>query len=146
METAGVRRGSRPYAAHHRLHYLHDAPAPDYRFNYGIDVTDVSPDRTEVVVRLTFLPGRRYSAEPGCHHGLPLDTDFERLRECFRRAGVEVGGPMRVRLRVVCRAGALVARDPGKADPHYEPIAVGWECDEAYDEAAAYQGKGTTES
>jgi hypothetical protein len=109
-----------------------------YRFNYGISVTNFSADGTQLFLTFTFRSGNRYCCwASACHHGLLFDSDFERLRQCFQEAGVNVGRPMRIRMRVVCEGGALFAAGPRDAHPTYEPALKRWECMEIYDESAA---------
>src|SRR5262245_28388798 len=73
----------------------------DDRPSYGIDAAGFSTDRREISFDFTFRSGHEFCCyESGCHHGLLLDVDYERLRECFGKEGIEVGRPMIVRMKV----------------------------------------------
>jgi hypothetical protein len=105
---------------------------------YGITVSQVSAGGREFWLTLTFRSGRRYCCEsPHCHLGLLFGSDFDRLRACFREAGVEVPRPMRIHLRVVYEGGALFAVSPGDARPEYQPVRAHGQTAESLDEEEA---------
>src|SRR5438094_851296 len=82
--------------------------SPERDVNYGISVSDLSPDSKTIFLTFTFLSGVRYCCPySSCHHGLLFDEDYERLRDCFRQAGMEIGRPMKIHMKVICEVGAL---------------------------------------
>jgi hypothetical protein len=121
--------------AHGFVIYTHpNGQSPE---KYGISATDFSSDSKRIHLTFTFLSGRRYCCNcSSCHHGLLVADDYERLRESFRQAGVEVGRPMKIYMRVVCESGSLFDDGPRTGEslpPAYETLER-YECEELYDE------------
>jgi hypothetical protein len=117
--------------------------SPDQCEKYGISVTDFSPDSKRVFLTFTFRNGFRYCCPYSCcHHGLLFDEDYERLRECFHQAAVEVGRPMQIHMRVICEIGALFDDGPRviKMPPAYEQVER-HDNDEVYDKRKAEKVK-----
>lgn len=109
-----------------------------HKFPYGIGVTAFSADGREISMNFTFQSGQRFCCwASGCHHGLLLPADYQRLRKCFLQAGVEVRRPMKIYMRVVCESCALFAVNPSDSNPEYKPVTKAWETMEVYDEGAA---------
>jgi hypothetical protein len=117
--------------------------SPEHGVTYGISVTDFSPDSKRIFLTFIFLRGVRYCCPySSCHHGLLFEEDYGRLAECFRQAGVEVGRPMKIHMKVVCETGALWDDGP-RGDvlpPAYENVQR-YESDEVYDERKAEKAK-----
>jgi hypothetical protein len=117
--------------------FMTRARKPGCECNYGINVTDVS-DGTTIWLTFTFQSGHRYCCSTSsCHHGLLFDCDYQRLRDCFRQAGVDVAKPMRIKMKVVWERGALFAVNPGVRHPEYEPNIERCSREEVYDEQRA---------
>jgi hypothetical protein len=106
---------------------------------YGIGVTALSADGSIIHLNFVFRCGHRYCCgSAACHHGLLFDSDYERLRECCRQAGVVVPTPMTIHMKVMCERGAMFAINPGNSQPQYE-AATGWTAEETCEESDAYR-------
>lgn len=109
-----------------------------HKLRYGIGGTNISDDGKVVFLYFTFRSGQNYCCmESGCHLSLHSESDFERLRECLRSAGLNVEKPMRVHIRFICEGGARFAVNPGHQNPEYRTVDKAWEYEELYDETAA---------
>jgi hypothetical protein len=77
---------------------------------YGVHVTAITPDGSEVELVLTFRSGIRYCCfEPGCHFAFCDERGWQRLRECLGRHGLgHLPLPVVRRFRGVIERGAVM--------------------------------------
>jgi len=93
---------------------------------YGIDVSAVLPDQNELSLSLTLRSGSRYCC-PICRCG--FNQEWDSLRRWLSHAGIEMGVPMRIRLREICERGALIAEDSNDLST-CKPVEDAWNAEE----------------
>ena len=93
-----------------------DLPPVPVDWLKSFDVTEVSEDSCTLSLRLAFCAGERHCCDSiGCLcNRLFLARDWPGLRQWFKRAGVDLGSPLKVVVRVEIEAGALFALVPAE--------------------------------
>src|SRR5262249_6473093 len=110
-----------------------------WRFDYGLNVTDVSAHGPTGYLTFAFRSGCCYCCTiVGCHLWLRLQEDWDRLHACIREAGGKVGRPLCVQVRCICEGGALFTHGPRNDLPRgYEPLEKRYDYRQVFDESEA---------